>query len=71
MERIVEGSSLSVEGVSEGLSCVSEGGVLSSLHIANNNFHVGKSFIDASFECISLCEDSTFNCSGSSLINSV
>ena len=71
MERIVEGSSLSIEGVSEGLSCISEGSVLSGLHIANNNFHVGKSFINASLECISLCNDSSLNCSGSLLINSV
>ena len=71
LERIVEGSSLSIEGVSEGLSCVSEGSVLSGLHIANNNFHVGKSFINASFECISLCNDSSLNCSGSLLINSI
>ena len=71
LERIVEGSSLSIEGVSEGLSCVAEGSVLSSLHITNNNFHVGESLIDASFKCISFGKDSSLNSSGSLLINSV
>ena len=71
LERIVEGSPLSVESISKGLSCVTEGGVLGGLHVSNDNLHVGEGFVDACLEGILLGDDGCLDFLGSVFINSI
>ena len=56
----MESSSLAIEGVGKGCSSISECGILGSLHVGNDNLHIGKSFINSIFESVLFSEDQSF-----------
>lgn len=56
-ETVLESGSLAIECGGEGLSGVSECSVLGSLHVGDDDFHVGECLINASFESILLNDD--------------
>jgi hypothetical protein len=49
-KTVVEGSPLAAETGSKGSSSISEGLILSGLHVSNDSFHSGEVFFDASLE---------------------
>lgn len=59
-KTVMESSSLAVKGVGKGLSCISKCSVLSSLHVFDDNLHVGESFINSILESILFGNDEFF-----------
>ena len=65
----MESNSLAIEGVGKGLSSISKCGILGSLHVGNDNLHIGKSFINSMFESVLFGEDQSFKFSCVVVVN--